>query len=95
MGDTCNSDMLAPIAMDADVIIHEATNAWIKDQVTFPPLRFPSFLRLTVCLLTVLIQQPSASWAVSPSVSQATVLTARPSVLIRIHCHSTSSFLRS
>jgi hypothetical protein len=56
MGDTCNSDMLAPIAMDADVIIHEATNAWIKDQVIFPPLRFPSFLQLTVRLLTVLIQ---------------------------------------
>jgi hypothetical protein len=40
MGDTCNSDMLAPIAMDADVIIHEATNAWIKDQVTSPLLPF-------------------------------------------------------
>ena len=34
MGDTCNSDILAPLAMNADIIVHEATNAWIRDQVT-------------------------------------------------------------
>ena len=33
MGDTSNSDMIIPLAMDADIVIHEATNAWIKDQV--------------------------------------------------------------
>ena len=33
MGDTCNSDIMVPLAMDADIVIHEATNAWIRDQV--------------------------------------------------------------
>ena len=33
MGDTCSGDMIAPLAMDADLIIHEATNAWFSEQV--------------------------------------------------------------
>jgi ribonuclease Z len=28
MGDTCNSDMIANIAQNASVIVHESTNAW-------------------------------------------------------------------
>jgi hypothetical protein len=31
MGDTCSGDLMAPLAEDADVLIHEATNAWIKE----------------------------------------------------------------
>ena len=31
MGDTCSGDLMAPIAEDADLLIHEATNAWIKE----------------------------------------------------------------
>ena len=33
MGDTCSGDMMAPLAMDADLLIHEATNAWFREQV--------------------------------------------------------------
>ena len=28
MGDTCRSDMMQGIARDADVLVHEATNAY-------------------------------------------------------------------
>jgi hypothetical protein len=31
MGDTCNSEHIVHIAMDADVLIHEATNSWIPE----------------------------------------------------------------
>ena len=31
LGDTCNSDMIADLAQNADVLIHESTNAWIKE----------------------------------------------------------------
>jgi len=42
MGDTCSGEFMAPLAMDADVIIHEATNAWLKemdgDRYAYPQL---------------------------------------------------------
>lgn len=64
MGDTCNSDMMASIAMDADVIIHEATNAWIKDQVpSSPPPFYVSLdlLRLNMSSpLSLIVQMLSA-----------------------------------
>jgi ribonuclease Z len=31
MGDNCNGDKIAPICLDADVLVHEATNSWIKE----------------------------------------------------------------
>jgi ribonuclease Z len=31
MGDTCAGEMMVPLAMDADVLIHEATNAWLRE----------------------------------------------------------------
>lgn len=34
MGDTCNGDYIRPISMDADVVIHEATNAYVPFFVT-------------------------------------------------------------
>jgi len=29
LGDTCNADAMIPLAQGADVVVHEATNAWI------------------------------------------------------------------
>jgi ribonuclease Z len=31
MGDTCSGEHIAPLAIGADLLVHEATNAWIKD----------------------------------------------------------------
>jgi ribonuclease Z len=31
MGDTCSGDRMVDLAMDADVLVHEATNAWIRE----------------------------------------------------------------
>lgn len=31
MGDTCSGDRIASLCMDADVVVHEATNSWIKE----------------------------------------------------------------
>ena len=31
LGDTCNSDAISPLALGADLLIHEATNAWIRE----------------------------------------------------------------
>lgn len=38
MGDTCNSDRIVHIAMDSDVLIHEATNSWIPEIETVTAL---------------------------------------------------------
>ena len=40
MGDTCSGDMMAPLAMDADLLIHEATNAWFREQVRDVPVTY-------------------------------------------------------
>jgi ribonuclease Z len=32
MGDTCSGDAMVNLGMDADILVHEATNAWIRDQ---------------------------------------------------------------
>ena len=32
MGDTCSGEMIAPLAANADVVVHEATNAWFREQ---------------------------------------------------------------
>ncbi len=40
MGDTCSGDFIAPLAMGADVLIHEATNAWLPN---FDGLKFSNY----------------------------------------------------
>lgn len=32
MGDTCSGEMIAPLAANADVVVHESTNAWFREQ---------------------------------------------------------------
>ena len=34
MGDTCSGDAIAELAEGADVLVHEATNTWLREQVT-------------------------------------------------------------
>ncbi len=31
MGDTCSGDFIEPLASEADVLVHEATNAWMRE----------------------------------------------------------------
>jgi ribonuclease BN (tRNA processing enzyme) len=31
LGDTCATELIERISMDADVVVHEATNAWIRE----------------------------------------------------------------
>jgi ribonuclease Z len=31
MGDTCSGEQILPMCMDADVVVHEATNSWIRE----------------------------------------------------------------
>ena len=62
MGDTCSGDMMAPLAMDADLLIHEATNAWFREQVrdipdTNPllplmplPHNLPCYVHMLICI---------------------------------------------
>lgn len=35
LGDTCSGKHIAPLAMESDLVIHEATNAWIQEDSDF------------------------------------------------------------
>jgi ribonuclease Z len=43
MGDTCSGDLIAPLAEGADLLIHEATNAWIRE---FDQSKYSNYVNL-------------------------------------------------